>query len=263
MTELGKVEDRIFKSRREEELALRERRKRQKLGDGGRHSWDAPSSGILAPAPIGEKPLFGSVNASEMHAARRHRQPSVKWVEQCLQNQEAAVSLRAMLKSSTSPTPSRKHKSPFSNDREDGSGPTLSKRPRKGLLGGVDASVIKTNQVEKEGRDDENLDEDERADRCDEVRLWEEGWRARYYQSKFGVDPVDAPEFCIKVAHEYVVGLCWVLAYYYQVCHWSSRSFKATFIYCFCEVQSTHYCLRVIRCSLPTDEGCVGVQQPN
>ncbi|EUB59297.1 5'-3' exoribonuclease 2 [Echinococcus granulosus] len=218
MTELGKVEDEIFKSRREEELALRERRKRQKLGDGGRHYWDAPLSGILTPAPIGEKPRFGSVNAKEMHDARRHRQPNVKWVEQCLQNQEAAVSLRAMLKSSTSPPPSRKTKAPPSNDEgEDEGGPSLPKRPRRGRLGGVDASVIKTRQVE-EGADGETLDEDERADRCDEVRLWEEGWRTRYYQSKFGVDPADAPEFCIKVAHEYVIGLCWVLAYYYQGC---------------------------------------------
>lgn len=61
------------------------------------------------------------------------------------------------------------------------------------------------------------MDEDEKVDKCDEVRLWEDGWRARYYQSKFGVDPADAPEFCLQVAHEYVIGLCWVLAYYYQV----------------------------------------------
>ncbi|VDM33595.1 unnamed protein product [Hydatigera taeniaeformis] len=220
MTELGKVEDAIFKSRREEELALRDRRKRQRLGDSGRHSWDAPSSGILAPAPIVEKPRFGSVNANEVHDARRHRQPNVKWVEQCLQNQEAAVSLRAMLKSSTSPTPSRKLKTPPTNEGEDedGGGPSLLKRQRRGLLGGVDASVIKTKVVGTKSEDEEVLDEDERADRCDEVRLWEEGWRPRYYQSKFGVDPSDAPEFCIKVAHEYVIGLCWVLAYYYQGC---------------------------------------------
>ncbi|VDN15604.1 unnamed protein product [Dibothriocephalus latus] len=64
----------------------------------------------------------------------------------------------------------------------------------------------------------DQMDEDEKIDNCDEVRLWEDGWRERYYQSKFGVDPADAPEFCLKVAHEYVIGLCWVLAYYYQGC---------------------------------------------
>ncbi len=69
------------------------------------------------------------------------------------------------------------------------------------------------------------MDEDEKADKCDEVRLWEDGWRARYYNSKFGVDPADAPEFCVKVAHEYVKGLCWVLAYYYQVSGKKSNNF--------------------------------------
>lgn len=84
-------------------------------------------------------------------------------------------------------------------------------------MGGVDATEVLPTTADE--------DAEERADRCDEVRLWEDGWRARYYQSKFGVDPVDAPEFCIKVAHEYVIGLCWVLAYYYQVSYSTNRFF--------------------------------------
>ncbi|VDO11140.1 unnamed protein product, partial [Brugia timori] len=51
----------------------------------------------------------------------------------------------------------------------------------------------------------------------DEVRLWEDGWKDRYYKSKFQVDGKDIV-FRRKVALAYVEGLCWVLHYYYQGC---------------------------------------------
>nr|CDS34421.2 5' 3' exoribonuclease 2 [Hymenolepis microstoma] len=186
MTELGKVEDEIFKSRRQDDLSGRERRKRQKVG--GRQSWNAPTSGVLAPSPIGgsgEVRRMNSVSAADIHEARRQRQPNVKWVEQCLENQEAAVSLRAMLKSSVSGSKRKKSE----GDSDSAEGP-LPKKRRKGILGGFDAAEVQPSTAEE--------DPEEKADQCDEVRLWEDGWRARYYQSKFGVDPADAPEFCIK-----------------------------------------------------------------
>ncbi|KAK2864235.1 hypothetical protein Q7C36_003389 [Tachysurus vachellii] len=51
----------------------------------------------------------------------------------------------------------------------------------------------------------------------DNVRLWESGWKQRYYKSKFDVDETD-DEFRKKVVKAYVEGLCWVLRYYYQGC---------------------------------------------
>jgi 5'-3' exoribonuclease 2 len=51
----------------------------------------------------------------------------------------------------------------------------------------------------------------------DTVRLWEPGYRDRYYEQKFHVDPKDI-EFRDKVAAHYVEGLCWVLMYYFQGC---------------------------------------------
>ncbi|XP_073960993.1 5'-3' exoribonuclease 2 homolog [Choristoneura fumiferana] len=59
------------------------------------------------------------------------------------------------------------------------------------------------------------LDEDE--DAHDEVRLWEEGFKERYYESKFEVAR-DNLAFRYRVALQYVRGLCWVLRYYYQGC---------------------------------------------
>ena len=50
----------------------------------------------------------------------------------------------------------------------------------------------------------------------DNVRLWEQGWKERYYNNKFGV-PSDDDEFTCSLAEQYTRGLCWVLGYYYQV----------------------------------------------
>ncbi|KAL9619949.1 MAG: hypothetical protein Q9160_005506 [Pyrenula sp. 1 TL-2023] len=51
----------------------------------------------------------------------------------------------------------------------------------------------------------------------DTVRLWEDGYADRYYESKFHVSPDDI-EFRHKVARDYVEGFCWVLLYYFQGC---------------------------------------------
>jgi 5'-3' exoribonuclease 2 len=59
-------------------------------------------------------------------------------------------------------------------------------------------------------------DEEDDNDPNDSVRLWEEGWRERYYKNKFNVGKDDIQEFRIQVAQNYARGLCWVLQYYYQ-----------------------------------------------
>jgi 5'-3' exoribonuclease 2 len=51
----------------------------------------------------------------------------------------------------------------------------------------------------------------------DTVKLWEPGYRERYYRQKFGVGLDDA-DFRRAVVKSYVEGLAWVLAYYYQGC---------------------------------------------
>ncbi|GAA5977728.1 hypothetical protein JCM11641_001390 [Rhodosporidiobolus odoratus] len=49
----------------------------------------------------------------------------------------------------------------------------------------------------------------------DTVKLWEPGYKERYYRQKFGVELSDV-EFRKEVVKHYVEGLCWVLEYYYQ-----------------------------------------------
>ncbi|XP_039981839.1 5'-3' exoribonuclease 2 isoform X1 [Xiphias gladius] len=60
-------------------------------------------------------------------------------------------------------------------------------------------------------------DSDSEPEPEDNVRLWEEGWKQRYYKTKFDVDVTDE-DFRRKVVQSYVEGLCWVLRYYYQGC---------------------------------------------
>ncbi|XP_076021440.1 5'-3' exoribonuclease 2 isoform X2 [Genypterus blacodes] len=60
-------------------------------------------------------------------------------------------------------------------------------------------------------------DSDSEPEPEDNVRLWEDGWKQRYYKTKFDVDVADEG-FRKKVVQSYVEGLCWVLRYYYQGC---------------------------------------------
>ncbi|THH12914.1 hypothetical protein EW146_g7247 [Bondarzewia mesenterica] len=49
----------------------------------------------------------------------------------------------------------------------------------------------------------------------DTVRLWEPGYKERYYRQKFSIESTDL-EFKKKLTTFYVEGLAWVLCYYYQ-----------------------------------------------
>jgi 5'-3' exoribonuclease 2 len=73
----------------------------------------------------------------------------------------------------------------------------------------------------------DSVDEEQDNDANDTVRLWEDGWRERYYKNKFNVSKDDLQEFRIEVAQNYARGLCWVLQYYYQgVPAWDWYVFK-------------------------------------
>ncbi|TIA70881.1 hypothetical protein E3P92_02895 [Wallemia ichthyophaga] len=55
------------------------------------------------------------------------------------------------------------------------------------------------------------------VDQEDTVKLWEPGYRERYYRQKFNIDLSDF-EQRRTIVHKYLEGLCWVLKYYYQGC---------------------------------------------
>ncbi|XP_072542988.1 5'-3' exoribonuclease 2 [Salminus brasiliensis] len=97
------------------------------------------------------------------------------------QNKDAAASLKAMLKNGS--------------------------KDSAGTSDGMDSRGVK-----RKAEDSDSEPEPE-----DNVRLWEAGWKQRYYKNKFDVDETDE-EFRKKVVKSYVEGLCWVLRYYYQGC---------------------------------------------
>lgn len=71
--------------------------------------------------------------------------------------------------------------------------------------------------VKRKAEEEPKKEEEEDEQAHDEVRLWEDGFKDRYYESKFDVT-ADNFQFRYSVALQYVKGLCWVLQYYYQGC---------------------------------------------
>eukprot|EP00903_Cladosiphon_okamuranus_P012637 g11822.t2 len=52
----------------------------------------------------------------------------------------------------------------------------------------------------------------------DKVRLWEDGWKDRYYADKCKLDDIEGGGGRERLFQTYVEGLCWVMLYYYQGC---------------------------------------------
>uniref|UniRef100_A0A3Q4BQ90 5'-3' exoribonuclease n=1 Tax=Mola mola TaxID=94237 RepID=A0A3Q4BQ90_MOLML len=85
------------------------------------------------------------------------------------------------------------------------------------MRNGGNSSAGPSNSTDSRGMKRKAEDSDSEPEPEDNVRLWEEGWKQRYYKTKFDVDVTDE-EFRRKVVQSYVEGLCWVLRYYYQGC---------------------------------------------
>lgn len=112
----------------------------------------------------------------------------------------------------------------MNSDETDASGPNpaLKSFLKANDASGSDSSKGKGTKRKHEDDDggegtNEQQEEEEDPDANDEVRLWEPGFKDRYYESKFDVGP-DNKQFRFSVALQYVRGLCWVLKYYYQGC---------------------------------------------
>ncbi|KAM4521598.1 5'-3' exoribonuclease 2 isoform 2-T2 [Odontesthes bonariensis] len=85
------------------------------------------------------------------------------------------------------------------------------------IRNGGNSSAGNSDGSESKGVKRKAADSDSEPEPEDNVRLWEEGWKKRYYKTKFDVDVTDE-DFKKRVVKSYVEGLCWVLRYYYQGC---------------------------------------------
>lgn len=94
----------------------------------------------------------------------------------------------------------------FDHDADDGSGGGSS-AGSGAAAAGAGAGAAFANAVDEKAKG--------QGKKEDQVRLWEEGWKERYYLHKFQVNATDG-DFKGELIKEYVKGLCWVLEYYFQ-----------------------------------------------
>lgn len=178
MQELGEVEDEIFKKRRDDELNFRERNKQKRRRN--RRLDDKPRyipGGMLTPQALG-RGRPGLGSAPSNVRQEAYQQRMQNFSTSATDRNLSNLDAAQALKAMmTSPEDSRGEKR-------------------------------KRGEVE---------DSDSEPEPEDDVKLWEDGWKDRYYKNKFDVGAEDIA-FRHNVANHYVRGLCWVLRYYYQGC---------------------------------------------
>ena len=178
MLDLGLVEDQIFKERQRREVSFKQREKAKKFHQR-RVNFDQIHNSQFAPTPLGRGITPSAVNNPRQEAAK-FRQLGMQSSGE--DNNQSA--LKAMMR-------------PSNDD----------KRGTKRKADDMTAEDDKQQQKDEEEEEPDN----------DEVRLYEDGFKDRYYESKFDVTSENL-EFRYTVALQYVRGLCWVLKYYYQGC---------------------------------------------
>ncbi|KAJ3020776.1 5'-3' exoribonuclease 2 [Thoreauomyces humboldtii] len=231
MDDLGKVEDEIFRERR----AGEDRRKQSRL----RRARDDKA---IAELKAGREPQYGDVETqiqdfmNHMPSARPIKTPVIA---SPTSNKAAAEALKLSLKSGLTSPQGVKRKEPEPSD------PVDNEEAGKFPISVADVEVISDGEDDEAAIKDDPVEEDleetmtvadvpiphkptkkaaaeEEEEPFDDVRLWESGWKQRYYENKFRVEVTDVA-FRRSVVTSYVEGLCWVLKYYYQGCqswHW-------------------------------------------
>jgi len=236
---LAKQEDQIFRNRKRVDDRREQNNKRRKLEEEARAAsgsrgdnfasggFDSPpvapagrgrGRGVPNSAPPPMIPLFKpgdvSKDTKKMNYDMVMNREGIRKAN--LQNKSAAQALKAQLltgspgtaveslgdssKTDTSPTPERLSTAASANVSY-----VIPMKRKSDIMEG--GETPKTPSSESGAEDPER----------DPVRLWEPGYRERYYEQKFHVSSDDA-EFRNKVAASYVEGLCWVLLYYFQGC---------------------------------------------
>lgn len=188
--DLGMLEDEIFTQRQKREVQFRQRDQANKR----RRTGDAPNfknihNSQFAPTPLGRGVQPNSIQNARAELAKfRTLDSDTNKLGAFLQPNDGA-----------------------SSETKDSQQPRGKKRKHDETEDEVDSSSAGPEAAE------EKKEEEEDPDANDEVRLWEPGFKDRYYESKFDVG-ADNVQFRYSVALQYVRGLCWVLKYYYQGC---------------------------------------------
>lgn len=200
LVKLGEVEDSIFKKRREGELRrknqARFRNKRRDFSEP-RHYWH-------------QEPIHGDrVEEFNQHRQSPHRYPreargnprALRFVS--ARNDYDNFSAAKDLQMSITPREYAQPNQPCNS--------TILYKVDHGYNRGNQGYNSRTQHSQGAGHDSEEEEEEDR------IRLWEDGWRERYYNDKFGISS-DNTDFIAKIVYYYTQGLCWVFSYYYQGC---------------------------------------------
>lgn len=184
MRDLGYVEDDIFRDRQKNEERMKARNKRMKLEKERqqRPNFNMIHNTQFAPTPLGRGILPAAVVNAKEDILRISKQAMGMHTDAKAGGKNTAF--EAMLHPSE----------------------------------GQDADTSQGNRgMKRKAEEDVKPAQEEDEQAHDEVRLWEAGFKDRYYESKFDVTE-DNLQFRYSVALQYVKGLCWVLQYYYQGC---------------------------------------------
>ncbi|EPS35463.1 hypothetical protein H072_11158 [Dactylellina haptotyla CBS 200.50] len=214
---LAKQEDAIFRKRRQVEERREENAKRRKLQQG--NNGDS-KDGTKLPTHRGKNervptahpaniPLFAPNDTSVETKKLNHdvvvNRAQIRTANYA--NKSAAAALKAQLLQNTLSTATTEPSTAAGDSKPNPDQSVLGKRKLEIMEEGSGAQTPDTQTPDTEAVDENT----------DTVKLWEPGYRDRYYEQKFNCPPSDT-DFRKGVANAYVEGLCWVLLYYFQGC---------------------------------------------
>ncbi|KAH7727156.1 5'-3' exoribonuclease 2-like protein [Aphelenchoides avenae] len=196
MVELGKAEDQIFISRQAREVQYREYNKENRRSERAATAPVCITRNQSLVAPLSAIPPY--VNGSETRG-------------------KAADHVEANEKSQSLLTLAGKKRHAEANG-----GPAVkSFRAERSSEHASNDNGEQTKSTATNGTAKRNAVSDSEEEPVDTIRLYEKGWKDRYYQANFGVSANDV-EFRHKVAHAYVEGIVWTYRYYTRGCpSWS------------------------------------------
>ena len=198
---LGRVEDSIFKKRREGEM----RRKSQARNRNSRRGFNEPRHyWHNEPIHSNQREDYNEHMASQRHPrAARGNPRALRFIN--ARNDNDNFSAAKDLQMSITPKYSQPHRPQYNQPRNSTMFFEVSTRSHQGHHNNA--------RMQQPPSERESEDEEEE----DRVRLWEDGWKERYYNDKFSISSEDT-DFIARIVYFYTQGLCWVFSYYYQGC---------------------------------------------
>ncbi|KAI9253208.1 XRN 5'-3' exonuclease N-terminus-domain-containing protein [Sporodiniella umbellata] len=220
VSELGYSEDTIFRDRKAADERRAQGAKRRKL-ESERRAMEAKSRQDDSFALMTAAPVNGPHEGMSNQDVVTHR------ADLRMANLSAAAALKAQMAEPETPM-AQKGVKRTAEEIEEGDDESEEKKTEEPLEP-MDTTALPVDPEEagkailKRVADEKERKEQETKDKepGDEVRLWETGWKERYYQTKFRLNLEEKDEIR-DVVRSYCEGLVWVFKYYYIGCvSWS------------------------------------------